>query len=112
MAQISKTAIQPTEKETPNPRNITVPKKNPVIQFTHFTGADKAILTKQFSTDNDGSIKKQSQPLFSSGQAKTLEINQLRDIEKTVSELETNQCISTGTVTTRPLLAKNNQNNT
>jgi hypothetical protein len=77
-------------------RRISVKPTTAAIQFTRFTGPEDAILTKQFSLDDNGTITKQSQPHFSSGNAETVEIERLSDIEKVINGLNTNQCISTG----------------
>ena len=84
------------DNQAPGAGCISVRPTSAAIQLTRFTGPDDAILTKQFSLDGNGSITKQSQPHFSSGNAETVEIERLSDIEEVINGLNTSQCISTG----------------
>jgi hypothetical protein len=96
-SQPNNTTDQSPNKKPVSPRRITIPPRRAPIQLTRFTGPDNAILTKQFSLDDEGTINKQSQPLFSSGHAETIEIKNQSDIENIANDLKPNQCISTGT---------------
>jgi len=66
------------------------------ITLTQFSGPPNSRLTKAFTLDDHGNIDKDSTPNFSSGQATSVNINNLREIEPIIESLETNQCIATG----------------
>ena len=83
---------------------IAQPKKEPAaalaascpITFTRFNGPPDSRLTKTFSIDDNGNVHKDSTPNFSDGNAKSIEINTLPEIQSTIESLQTNQCIATG----------------
>ena len=83
---------------------IGQPKKEPdaapaascPLTFTQFSGPPNSRLTKAFSLDADGNIVKNSTPNFSNGDAKTININNLSDIQRVIESLQTNECIATG----------------
>ena len=84
------------DKQVVDPRNISLARKPQRVQFTRFTGPEKAILTKQFSIATDGEIEKRNQPQFSGGHAETIELTELREIEGVITDLASNQCLATG----------------
>ena len=66
------------------------------FSITLFTGNENDRLTKKHTIGEDGEVKKESSPLFSSGSAKTLELENLDELASTIDGLKTNQCIATG----------------
>ena len=79
-----------------DPRNITVNKADSSISLTRLSGAQNDRLTKRFYKDEQGQIQKESQPRFSNGEAVTLKLKKLSDIEGIVNSLEPHQAIATG----------------
>ena len=79
-----------------DPRHITVDKVDLNISLTRFTGTPGTRLTKRFLKDDKGRIVKESQPQFFGGEAETIKLKKLSDIEDVTNSLKSNQCISTG----------------
>ena len=59
------------------------------IRLTLCTGPEDAILTKQYAVDGNGAITKQNRPNFSRGNAETVEIERVADIEQVIDRLTT-----------------------
>lgn len=76
-----------------DPRLITL---GSTISLTRFTGAPGTRLTKRFVKNEQGQIIKESQPQFFGGEAETISLKKLSDIEDVTDSLLSNQCISTG----------------
>lgn len=76
--------------------SINVDLHKEAISFTCFKGTKQSRLTKKFSLDNEGIIQKESQPVFHKGQAETVSIKKLSDIESIIQSLKPSECISTG----------------
>ncbi|RDH82470.1 MAG: hypothetical protein DIZ80_09265 [endosymbiont of Galathealinum brachiosum] len=89
--------INQKTKEKTDPRLITINKVAQEISLTRFTGTPGSRLTKNFVKDSQGKIQKESQPQFSNGEAETLKIKKLSDLEEVTQNLQPNQCIATGT---------------
>ena len=66
------------------------------IALTRFEGPEDSRLTKAFKFNEDGSINKVSSPNFSNGEANTVFIDGLSDIETVIGGLTTNECLATG----------------
>lgn len=69
---------------------------NNKFSITLFTGNEYDRLTKKHTIGEDGELKKESSPLFSSGSAKTMELKTLDELASTIDGLKKNQCIATG----------------
>jgi len=69
---------------------------NDEISLTVFKGQSDSRLTKSFELENDGTIKKISQPFFSEGIAIKRQIASLNELPKLIDGLSSNECISTG----------------
>jgi hypothetical protein len=70
--------------------------ENESIRFSLLRGRDKSRLTKSYRLNDRGGIRKESAPNFANGTAETVCIEKLSDIESTIDNLKTNECISTG----------------
>ena len=93
-----------------DPRHIKVGNVGSNISLTCLSGTPGDRLTKRFHKDEQGQIQKESQPLFSNGEAKTVSIKKLSDIEGLVNSLKSHQAIATGIfdVPNCPIVTKRN----
>ena len=66
------------------------------IRFSLLRGQDDSRLTKSYRLNDRGGICKTNTPNFSSGTAETICLEKLSEIEGTINNLGTNECIATG----------------
>lgn len=66
------------------------------IRFSRLRGRENAVLTKQYSLDEQGRICKVSAPNFTDGTAETITIKKLADIEDVIADLGPNECLALG----------------
>ena len=66
------------------------------ISLTRIIGSSGSRLTKKFTLEQDGLIRKEGQPNFFNGTAKTVCIDQLSDIQGITQSLSSRECICTG----------------
>lgn len=92
-----------------DPKKLTVPsnttKTKPLtsavtnqqpIALTLLTGQEGARCTKKLTLKDDGTLQKDSAPLFGKGEARTVELRSLNDLPELLDGLGTNQCVATG----------------